>query len=168
MVHPCDAARETARARLGSHSVCAQPVTVALALALADARSDRVADAEVRAAQAPHSIMRVRPHHAWRWRPSRPHPSLLCCAWNVRRRATLDFALSQPDDAQPDDAQPDDALAHVRLRWGTRASARSRAGTLYAYSHSEAVGGCGPWRRLRIVRSSEACLSDSRDRRVAC
>ena len=59
MVHPCDAARERARTRLGSHSVYAQPVTVALALALADARSDRVAHAEVRAARAPHSIVRA-------------------------------------------------------------------------------------------------------------
>jgi hypothetical protein len=39
--------------------VCSQPVTVALALPLADARSERVADAEVRAARAPHSIMRT-------------------------------------------------------------------------------------------------------------
>ena len=39
----------------------AQPVTVtlALAVALADARSDRVAHAEVRAARAPHSIVRT-------------------------------------------------------------------------------------------------------------
>ena len=49
----------------------------------------------------------------------------ITCAWNVRRPPELVFAL-----AQPDDAQPDDAIAHVRLRGVTGASARSRAGTL--------------------------------------
>ena len=78
----------------------------------------------------------------------------ITCAWNVRRPPELVFALAQPDDAQPDDAQPDDAqpddaqpddaqpddaIAHVRLRGVTGASARSRAGTLEAYSHSDAA-----------------------------
>ena len=70
--------------------MCAQPVTVALALALADARSDRVADAEVRAARAPHSIMctvgpvaRITRGGNGR---SRPHPSLLACTLGAHRR----------------------------------------------------------------------------------
>jgi hypothetical protein len=69
MVHACDAARARARTSLGSHSVYAQPVALALAVALTDARSDRVAHAEVRASRAPHCIVRtvrpVRPHRAW-------------------------------------------------------------------------------------------------------
>ena len=93
MVHPCDAARERARTRLGSHSVYAQPVTVALALALAlalaDARSDRVAHAEVRATRAPHSIVRTVGPSARITRGvdgrSRPHPSLLGCTLGAHR-----------------------------------------------------------------------------------
>ena len=90
MVHPCDAARERARTRLGSHSVYAQPVTVALALALADARSDRVAHAEVRAARAPHSIVRTVGPFGPITRGvdgrSRPHRSLLACTLGAHRR----------------------------------------------------------------------------------
>ena len=85
MVHPCDAARERARTRLGSHSVYAQPVAVALAVA----RSDRVAHAEVRAARAPHSIVRTVGPFGPITRGvdgrSRPHRSLLACTLGAHR-----------------------------------------------------------------------------------
>ena len=67
----------------------AQPVTVALAVALADARSDRVAHAEVRATRAPHSIVRTVGPSARITRGvdgrSRPHPSLLGCTLGAHR-----------------------------------------------------------------------------------